>query len=80
METEYIQAIKPTPEVMTNEIAIYFHSLAHPALTIELLKNKLIMKIFYAVQATGNGHISRAMELLALPAAIRISRYFSKRQ
>jgi spore coat polysaccharide biosynthesis predicted glycosyltransferase SpsG len=22
------------------------------------------MKIFYAVQATGNGHISRAMELL----------------
>ncbi len=22
------------------------------------------MKIFYAIQATGNGHISRAMELL----------------
>jgi uncharacterized protein (TIGR00661 family) len=25
---------------------------------------KMIMKIFYAVQATGNGHISRAMEIL----------------
>jgi len=28
------------------------------------LKNKIKLKIFYAIQATGNGHISRAMELL----------------
>lgn len=32
METENIQNIKPKPEVMTNEIAIYFHSLTYPAL------------------------------------------------
>jgi UDP-2,3-diacylglucosamine pyrophosphatase LpxH len=32
METENVQVIKPKPEVMTNEIAIYFHSLIHPAL------------------------------------------------
>ena len=28
------------------------------------MKNQSSMKIFYAVQATGNGHISRAMELI----------------
>lgn len=32
METENVQIIKPKPEVMTNEIAIYLHSLSHPAL------------------------------------------------
>lgn len=32
METENVQAIKPKPEVITNEIAIYFHSLSHTAL------------------------------------------------
>ena len=30
MKTEPVQNFKPQPEVMTNEIAIYLHSLAHP--------------------------------------------------
>lgn len=32
MEIENVQIMKPKPEVITNEIAIYFHSLTHPSL------------------------------------------------
>ncbi len=32
VEGEYIQTTRPAPEVMTSEIAIYFHSLTHPIL------------------------------------------------
>jgi len=32
IEREYLQTTRPAPEVMTDEIAIYFHSLTHPIL------------------------------------------------
>ena len=45
---------KPELSVIKNEVDFFL---------ISCIKNP-IMKIFYSVQATGNGHISRAMELL----------------